>query len=100
FSTALLGQAIPQQWIAAVLEPNHRIVGRSRAQGEFVGTEATASLVSGLEAADEKFFYSFSKEGERVYTAFSTSPLTGWSASTRILPDPPPLAPHTLTLPT
>lgn len=81
FSTALLGQAIPQQWIAAVLEPNHRIVGRSRAQGEFVGTEATASLVSELEAADEKFFYSFSKEGERVYTAFSTSPLTGWSAA-------------------
>lgn len=81
FSTALVGQSIPDGWIAAILEPGSRIVGRSRAQGEFVGSEATPSLVAELEAGDEKFFYSLNKEGERVYTAFSTSPMTGWTAA-------------------
>ncbi|HEX2257017.1 MAG TPA: HWE histidine kinase domain-containing protein [Afifellaceae bacterium] len=81
FSAALVGQGVPDQWIAAILEPGYRIVGRSRAQTEFVGSEATPSLVSEIAATDEKFFYSLNKEGERVYTAFSTSPMTGWTAA-------------------
>lgn len=81
FSTALLDQGVPEEWVAAILEPGHRIVGRSRGQAEFVGSLATSSLVSEVEAADEKFFYSLNQEGERVYTAFSTSPTTGWTAA-------------------
>jgi two-component sensor histidine kinase/PAS domain-containing protein len=81
FSTALLGQGVPEEWVAAVLGPGHRIVGRSRGQARFVGSPATPSLVSEIEAADERFFYSLNQEGERVYTAFSTSPMTGWTAA-------------------
>jgi outer membrane protein assembly factor BamB len=48
---------------------------------EFVGQVATPSLVEEVAAANERFFYAFNQEGQRVYTAFSTSPRSGWTAA-------------------
>ena len=80
FSEALAGLADPN-WTLALLDPRGLIAGRSRDPARYVGHEATMSLVNELELANERFFYALNQEGERVFTAFSTSPRTGWTAA-------------------
>jgi two-component sensor histidine kinase/PAS domain-containing protein len=80
FSRALADQADPN-WTVAVLDPNRLIAGRSRDPDNFVGRPATPSLVEEIGAANESFFYALNQEGQRVYTAFSKSAETGWTAA-------------------
>ena len=81
FSQALSELRVIPGWTAAILDPSHTIVGRSRAPEEFVGTKATPSLQEALRASRTGFFYALNKEGDTVYTAFLTSPETGWTAA-------------------
>lgn len=80
-SEALTEQPIPQDWTLALIDRDHRIVGRTRAQEDFVATPATETLTREVERASESFFFSLNKEGERVYTAFSRSSFSGWTAA-------------------
>ncbi len=80
FSRALAEQADPD-WTVAVLDGNRVIAGRSRDPSNFVGAPATASLVEEVAAANESFFYALTQEGQRVYTAFSTSARSNWTAA-------------------
>lgn len=79
YSQALVEASIPEDWTAAVLDGNHVILGRSRAGDEFTGKEATGSLRREIAAGPDRFFFSRNQEGERVYTALTSSPLTGWT---------------------
>lgn len=81
FSLALSTQDAPDTWIRAVLDDQLVIAGRSRAEEKFVGVAATPSLAQEIAEADERFFYARNQEGERVYTAFSTSAAFGWTAA-------------------
>lgn len=80
-SRALAELPVPQDWTLAVLDREYRIVGRSRAPEEFVGTRATGTLTDEIVRASESSFFSFNKEGERVHTAFSRSSTAGWTAA-------------------
>ncbi|HEV7371296.1 PAS domain S-box protein [Arenibaculum sp.] len=71
----------PRDWTLAVLDREYRIVGRSRAPDEYVGTRATGTLTDEIVRASENSFFSLNKEGERVHTAFSRSPVSGWTAA-------------------
>src|SRR3546814_16301597 len=59
----------------------YKIVGRSRFSERYVGTPATASLTEEIRKATRNFFFSLDKEGGLVYTAFSQSPYSGWTAA-------------------
>lgn len=81
FSEILLRSRIPPDWTAAAIDSNFVIAGRSRAREQFLGTPVTPSLRAEIERATENYFYSLNKEGERVYTLFTRSPLSGWTVA-------------------
>src|SRR5690606_10757914 len=64
-----------------VLDRNRVIVARNRAPESFIGTLATPSLRSEMDRFNEHLFFALNKEGDRVYTAFVTSPQSGWTAA-------------------
>ena len=80
FSDALAGLADPN-WTLGLLDTQGTIAGRSRDPARYVGNPATPSLAAQIGSVPEHFFYSTNQEGEQVYTAFSTSPRTGWTAA-------------------
>lgn len=69
------------EWTLAAIDPAFRIGGRNRAEEEYIGTTVTPSLRERIEREVESFFYSLNKEGERVYTLFVRSELTGWTVA-------------------
>lgn len=81
FSGTLIAQSPPASWTIAVLDQSRTIVGRNRAQNDYVGVQATATLADQIERANENFFFALNQEGDRVYTAFSQSPLSGWTVA-------------------
>ena len=81
FSEILLRSRIPPDWTAAAIDSNFVIAGRSRAREQFLGTPVTPSLRAEIERATENYFYSLNKEGDRVYTLFTRSPLSGWTVA-------------------
>ena len=81
FSSLLGRLPVPDGWTLAILDASQVIVGRSRAQADYIGTHATPSLTAEIRKAADNVFFSFTKEGGRVYTAFSTSLRTGWTAA-------------------
>ena len=89
FTQTLAQQPQAGEWVLGLLDQDHRIVGRTRAAEQFVGLPATATMIQEIEAAEresvaEKFFFSVNKEGERVYSAFSRSPTSHWTATVGI----------------
>lgn len=80
FSQALAGLGDPN-WTLALLDTRGTIAGRSRDPARYVGNPATPSLADEIASVRENFFYSTNQENEEVYTAFSTSPRTGWTAA-------------------
>jgi PAS domain S-box-containing protein len=80
-SEALGTQPMSAAWTAAVLDRDHVIVGRNRTPERYVGFPATPSLRAELDRAPESFFFALTQEGDRVYTAFSTSGFSGWTVA-------------------
>jgi hypothetical protein len=81
FSDILMGPALPDGWVGSVLDRDRIILARSRRQEDFVGKQATESLRKEIDRAASSFFFSRSIEGQEVYTAFTTSPLSGWTVA-------------------
>jgi diguanylate cyclase (GGDEF)-like protein len=73
---------LPDNWLVAVLDSSHQIVGRSREAERFLGEKATPDLVSNLARYREGLMESVTKENIPVFTAFSTSALLGWTVVT------------------
>lgn len=78
-SAALGGPKMPAGWFGAALDTDRVILARTRRQEEFVGKPVTESLRERIDQGDQAFFFARNKEGEEVYSAFVTSPLTGWT---------------------
>lgn len=81
FSRILLDQAVSEDWTLAVLDHGLLIAGRNRQEQAFIGTRATPTLTDAIAKANENFFFSLNKEGDRVYTAFSRSAFSGWTVA-------------------
>jgi len=81
FSDILMGPALPDGWVGSVLDRDRIILARSRRQGDFVGKQATESLRNEIDRVASSFFFARSIEGQEVYTAFTTSPLSGWTVA-------------------
>jgi PAS domain S-box-containing protein len=80
-SSIFAEQRLPQSWTGAVIDKGMRLAGRSRNAEQYVGLQATPSLSERILTAESGLFEAFNQEGEKVYTAFSRSPVTGWSVA-------------------
>ena len=74
-------QHMAASWTGAVIDAQMRLAGRSRNPEQFVGKQATPTLADRIVAAESGLFAAFNQEGNKVYTVFSRSPLTGWSVA-------------------
>jgi two-component sensor histidine kinase len=81
FNNVLAGPALPENWVGSVLDRNRIILARSRRPDEFVGKLATESLRKEIDRGANSFFFARSLEGQEVYSAFTTSPLSGWTVA-------------------
>ncbi|HEX4928981.1 MAG TPA: ATP-binding protein [Burkholderiales bacterium] len=88
-------QRLPQDWVVSAFDARGLRVARSRQHEEFLGREAAPSLKAMMHRdVLEGAGLSYALEGDRVYTAYSRSPSTGWSVAIGI---PPSLVEHGAT---
>jgi signal transduction histidine kinase len=87
FVEVLNRQRLPQDWVASLFDAHGLRVARSRQHEEFLG-KAPAPSLRRLMGSDAKEGTGISNalEGDRVYTAFSRSPSTGWTVAVGIPP--------------
>lgn len=78
---ALGRRALPDGWVAAVLDSSGTIVARTRDASKFVGQKAVPSLTRAVLQDSEGALESTTKEGTPVYTAFSRSAVSGWTVA-------------------
>jgi len=74
-------QRIPDDWVAVVVDGNHRFVARTMNADESVGQLASESLRRALGDGPEGWFHGETLEGAEVYTPFITSPFSRWSVA-------------------
>lgn len=76
FGEVLRAQKLPENWVIALLDRDMRFVVRipRREPGEL----SSQSFRDAVASAPEGFFAGETKDGLRSYTAYVTSPLSGW----------------------
>lgn len=72
-------RALPEGWVAAVLDESGTIVARTRDTSRFVGQKAVPALARAMQQDGEGSLETITKEDSPVYTAFSRSSLSGWT---------------------
>jgi signal transduction histidine kinase len=76
-----VSDSIPDEWTRTVVDPNGRVVARSRNPETFVGMTATPSYIKTIQASYEGLVRDKTLEGKSVYIAFDRSPVSGWTSS-------------------
>ena len=91
---ALRRQAMPDGWVAAALDDDGLIVGRTREEMRYVGQHAVPSLAAAAAREREGTLRSETKEGIPVLTAFSRSSDGRWTVAVGapVRPDGGPVA--------
>ena len=75
-------QRLSQDWVASVFDAHGTRAARSRQHEEFIGREPTASLRQLMAASPrEGTGVTRALEGDVIYTAYSRSPVSGWSVA-------------------
>lgn len=77
----LARRALPEGWMAAVLDRSGTIVARTRDTSRFVGQKAVPALARAVQQEGEGSLETITLEGVPVYTAFSRSATTGWTVA-------------------
>ena len=87
FVDVLNRQRLPQDWVVSVFDTQSLRVARSRQHEEFLGQPPAPSLKALMEAdTPEGTGMSYALEGERIYTTYSRSPVSGWTVAVGIPP--------------
>jgi signal transduction histidine kinase/ActR/RegA family two-component response regulator len=87
FVDVLNRQRLPQDWVVSVFDAKGLRVARSRQHEEFLGGQPAPQLRQLMsEGLPEGTGITYALEGDRVYTAYSRSPSTGWTAAIGIPP--------------
>ncbi|WP_141736482.1 ATP-binding protein [Oligoflexus tunisiensis] len=76
-----VSDSIPDEWTRTVIDPNGRVVARSRSPETFVGKYGTPSYINTIRAKYEGLIRETTLEGKAVYIAFDRSPVSGWTSS-------------------
>jgi diguanylate cyclase (GGDEF)-like protein len=77
----LMRQQLPDDWLAAVIDPSGVIVARSREASRYVGQKPVAELAGAIKLAPEGKMRALTMEGIPVFTAFSRSEGWQWSVA-------------------
>lgn len=78
---ALRDQGLPPGWVLAVVDDEHRFVARTRSDGPLdpsLGQSPDPSAIDGVRRGTP-FFFSQTRQGDRLYTAAAASGATGWT---------------------
>jgi len=79
FNNLLAGQALPEGWIAAVLDAQDTVVARNRNPQEMVTRKMTQDVRQQIAKHSHGTLASYSLEGEPTFVAYEKSGLTGWT---------------------
>ncbi|HWI36256.1 MAG TPA: cache domain-containing protein, partial [Burkholderiales bacterium] len=75
-------QRLPQDWVTSVFDAHGTRAARSRQHEEFIGREPSASLKQLMAASPrEGTGVTRALEGDVIYTAYTRSPVSGWSVA-------------------
>jgi signal transduction histidine kinase/CheY-like chemotaxis protein len=87
FVALLDRQRLPEDWVASIFDAAGRRVARSRRHEAFLGQEAGPSLQRLMERGGrEGTGITYALDGDRVYTAYTRSTVTGWTVALGIPP--------------
>ena len=81
FGDLFAEQNIAEDWRAAILDQNKKIVARSRNPERFIGEFATPALAARMDQAPEGVMWDHNKEGQPTFAAYSRSPRSGWTVA-------------------
>ena len=73
----LEAQRLPEGWFIGVVDREHRVVARIPAVP--AGVPASDSIREATERAQEGWFHGRNLDGRPTYTAYVTSPMSGWT---------------------
>ena len=79
FNSIFNQQRLPPSWTGAVIDGDLKIAGRSRSPEQYVGNPVTSLLGNRIAAAESGMFAGKNQEGDKVYSVFSRSSVTGWT---------------------
>lgn len=80
-SQILRRQALPAGWVAAALDKEALIVGRTREEARYIGQHAVPTLADAVRRQQDGTLHSTTKEGVPVLTAFSHSRDRMWAVA-------------------
>ena len=80
-SQILRRQALPAGWVAAALDKEALIVGRTREEARYIGQHAVPTLAVAVRRQQDGTLHSTTKEGVPVLTAFSHSRDRMWAVA-------------------
>ncbi len=79
FDRLLRDAGIPDRWVAAVIDPAHRLAGRNRGSANFAGQTVSAHLRDRLNSGQSRLTQSTTLDGVGVYSVWHRSAATGWT---------------------
>lgn len=74
-------QKMPDGWLVTVLDRSGKVVARNRDQDKFVGRQASQRLLTRISLVSEEASEGVSLDGDRIFTAFSTAPVSQWTVA-------------------
>jgi len=78
FNMLLKTQGLPSNWVAAVIDSNGTIAGRTHSPEQLVGRKASATLLQAMTASREGSLNANTQDNIPVRSFYSVSPLTNW----------------------
>jgi len=79
FNNILLAQNLPSGWVAGVIDSTGTLAGRLPSPEKFIGQKGTAEFIQRIKDVPEGVMETVSREGIPTLSAWSRSPVTGWS---------------------
>ncbi len=74
-------RALPEGWVASVLDSSGTIIARTRESQRFVGSKAVEQVVQHLATGQEGTIETYSVEGRATVSSFSKSSVSKWSVA-------------------
>jgi signal transduction histidine kinase len=88
FSRILQRQSIPPDGIVTLLDAEPKIIARTQNEDRYVGRPSSPEFVQRSRASAEGSWRSTTLEGTPVYSAWSRSPVTGWTIAVGLPAEP------------
>ena len=79
FYSLFAGQDLPATWTGAIVDRNAALVARSRDQERMLGRLASADMRKAMAVSQEGVVRTQTLDGVKTLSAFSRSPVSGWT---------------------